>query len=112
MCAMVETLNPSQWADESDGLRQFSSIPAWLAAALDADQVTTALNRHVPEFSSGALTLRNCAIDLLHLKGMKGEWERNWMLTVADADGERRIPIRVTLIAPELSAIDQPATTF
>ena len=66
-----------------------------------------ALNRHVPEFASGALTLRNCAIDLLHLKNTKGEWERNWMLTIADADGERRIPVRVTLIAPELATGDQ-----
>ena len=65
MCATVETVNPSQWADESDGLRQFSAIPVWLEAALDVDQVMAALNHHVPEFASGALTLHNCAIDLL-----------------------------------------------
>jgi hypothetical protein len=68
-----------------------------------------ALNRHVPEFASGALTLRGCAVDLLHLKGTKGEWERNWVLSVADLDGERHIPIRVTLGAPGLSMIEQPA---
>ena len=73
-------------------VRQFSAIPPWLAAALDADQVMMALNRHVPEFASGALTLRDCAIDQLHLKDTKGEWGRNWMLTVADADGERTHP--------------------
>jgi hypothetical protein len=93
-------------------VRQFSAIPPWLAAALDADQVMMALNRHVPEFASGALTLRDCAIDQLHLKDTKGEWGRNWLLTVADADGERLIPIRVTLIAPGLPTKDQPATTL
>ena len=97
--------------DAVQAVRQFSAIPPWLAAALDADQVMLALNRHVPEFASGALTLRDCAIDLLHLKDTNGEWGRNWLLTVADADGERRIPIRVTLSAPGLSTIDQPATT-
>ena len=87
MAVMVELFNPSQWANESVSVRQLSTIPAWLAAALDADQVMAALNRHVPEFASGALTLRDCKIDLLHLKGTKGEWERNWVLTVADAVG-------------------------
>ena len=60
--------------DAAQVVRQFSTIPPWLAAALDADQVMAALNRHVPEFASGALTLRNCAIDLLHLKDTNGEW--------------------------------------
>lgn len=99
-------------SDPVQVVRQFSTIPAWLAAALDADQVMMALNRHVPEFASGALTLRDCAIDQLHLKDTNGEWGRNWMLTVADADGERLIPIRVKLIAPGLPTIDQPATTL
>jgi hypothetical protein len=93
-------------------VQQFSAVPAWLATALDADQVMAALNRHVPEFASGALTLRDCAIDLLHLKDTNSEWGRNWMLTVADADGERRIPIRVALTAPGLSTMDQPAATL
>jgi hypothetical protein len=93
-------------------VRQFGAIPPWLATALDVDQVMMALNRHVPEFASGALTLRDCAIDQLHLKDTNGEWGRNWMLTVADADGERLIPIRVKLVAPGLPPIDQPATTL
>jgi aminoglycoside phosphotransferase (APT) family kinase protein len=93
-------------------VRQFGAIPPWLAVALDADQVKRALNRHVPEFASGALTLRDCAIDQLHLKDTNGEWGRNWMLTVADANGERLIPIRVTLIAPGLPTIDPPASTL
>jgi hypothetical protein len=42
----------------------------------------------------------------------KGEWERNWALTVADAAGERRIPVRVTLFAPGMAAVDQPAATL
>ncbi|MFL5803277.1 MAG: phosphotransferase [Roseiflexaceae bacterium] len=98
--------------DAAQVVRQFSAIPPWLAAALDADQVMAALNGHVPEFASGALTLRNCAIDLLHLKDTNGEWGRNWVLTVADADGERSIPIRVALNAPSLSTIDQPTATL
>ena len=93
-------------------VRQFSAIPPWLAAALDADQVMMALNRHVPEFASGALRLRGCAIDQLHLKDTNGEWGRNWLLTVADADSERLIPIRVTLIAPGLPTKDLPARTL
>jgi hypothetical protein len=95
--------------DSVQVVRQFGAIPSWLAAALDVDQVMMALNRHVPEFASGALKLRDCAIDLLHLKDTKGEWGRNWLLTVADADSERLIPIRVTLIAPGLSTFDQTA---
>ncbi len=98
--------------DAVRAVRQFSAIPPWLAAALDADQVMLALNRHVPEFTSEALMLRDCAIDQLHLKDTNAEWGRNWLLTVADADGERRIPIRVTLIAPGLSTIDQPTATL
>jgi hypothetical protein len=98
--------------DAARVVRQFSAVPPWLAAALDADQVMAALNRHVPEFASGALTLRDCAIDQLHLKDTNSEWGRNWMLTVADADGERRIPIRVALTPPGLSTIDQPAATL
>ena len=68
--------------DDTDpvrAVRQFSTIPPWLADALDADQVMMALNRHVPEFASGALTLRDCAIDQLHLKDTNGEWGRNWL---------------------------------
>src|SRR5215211_5527513 len=98
--------------DAMQVVRQFSAIPPWLAAALDADHVMLALNRHVPEFTSGALTLRDCAIDLLHLKDTNAEWGRNWLLTVADADGEWPIPIRVKLIAPGLSTMDQPAATL
>ena len=37
MAVMVELFNPSQWANESVSVRQLSTIPAWLAAALDAD---------------------------------------------------------------------------
>ena len=101
--------------DDTDpvrAVRQFSTIPRWLADALDADQVMMALNRHVPEFASGALTLRDCAIDQLHLKDTNGEWGRNWLLTVADAGSEQLIPIRVTLTAPGLPAIAHPATTL
>jgi hypothetical protein len=93
-------------------VRQFSTVPPWLAAALDAAQVMAALNRHVPEFASGALTLRDCAIDQLHLKDTNSEWGRNWLLTIADADGEQRIPIRVTLIAPGLPAADESTVTL
>src|ERR1044071_374933 len=78
--------------DAVQAVRQFGAIPPWLAAALDADQVMAGLTRHVPEFASGALTLRDCAIDQLHLKDTNSEWGRNWLLTVADADGERSIP--------------------
>jgi hypothetical protein len=35
--------------DPAEVVRQFSAIPPWLAAALDADQVMMALNRHVPQ---------------------------------------------------------------
>ena len=98
-------------SDVAQAVRQLGAIPRWLAIALDADQVMLALNRHVPEFASGALTLRDCAIDQLHLKDMNGEWGRNWMLTVSDADGERRIPMRVQLVAPGLTTVDPPAET-
>src|SRR6185436_12637186 len=108
---LVATSNEPIIMDDPDpvrAVRQFSAIPPWLAAALDADRVMAALNRHVPEFASGALTLRDCAIDQLHLKDTNSEWGRNWQLTVADADGERSIPIRVTLFAPDRPITDQP----
>ena len=101
-----------QDSDPVQVVRQFSAIPPWLAAALDVDQVMMALIRHVPEFASGTLRLRDCAIDQLHLKDTNGEWGRNWTLTVADANGERLIPIRVKLIAPGLPAKEPPDTTF
>jgi hypothetical protein len=96
----------------AQAVRQLSAIPSWLASALDTDQVMMALNRHVPEFASGAVALRKCKIDLLHLKDGKGEWGRNWTLTVADADGERQIPVRVTLMPPGVSTIDLPTATL
>lgn len=93
---------------EAQAIRQLGTIPPWLAAALDSGQVMQALNRHVPEFASGALLLRDCAIDQLHLKDADGEWGRNWTLTVVGAEGEQRIPMRVQLIAPGLAQIDPP----
>lgn len=81
-------------------VRQLGTIPPWLAAALDADQVAASLNQHVPEFASGALTLRKCDIDLLHLKGDEGAWGRNWKLIVIGPNGEEKVPVRVTLVPP------------
>ena len=53
-------------------LRQCSNLPAWLTVLAQPARLGTALVRSIPEFASGTLTLRHCALGRVRMK--KGKW--------------------------------------
>jgi hypothetical protein len=83
------------------GLRVFAAPPEWLTAAVDADRVRTELARAVPEFASGALTLRSCEPQRLRLKEGKGCWTCSYAVTVATSIGDvAKVSLAGTLHPP------------
>lgn len=83
------------------GLRLFSTPPDWLTAAVDADRVQAELVRTVPEFASGALTLRSCKPQRLRLKEGSGCWTGTYEITVADStDDVQYVSLAGTLHPP------------
>jgi Phosphotransferase enzyme family len=92
--------------DIAANLQRLAALPDWLRAALDAEQVADALRRSVPEFASGALTLRGAKIKRLLLKDDDGRWSGIYNLTVEEpGSGEKRtVALRGTLTAPRLRA--------
>lgn len=94
----------------ADGFAQLSQRPEWLEAALDPEQLRAALNRHVPEFASGALRLLGCAFDRLMLKNTRGHWHGRYYLTIEGLDAaQQEIGLRVTLTPPGISPPDAAA---
>jgi hypothetical protein len=60
MSTAAQLLGRERPSDVSDGLRQLTTLPDWLMAAVQPDRVLEALARSVPEFASGELKLRDC----------------------------------------------------
>ncbi len=56
--------------------------PPWLEAAIKPEQVCAALMQHVPEFSSGRLTVNHCEVKRLRLRDGKGNWSGIYLFTV------------------------------
>jgi hypothetical protein len=69
-------------------LQLLATPPAWLVAAVDADRVQTELVHTVPEFASGALTLRSCKPARLRLKAGSDCWTGTYEITVVDSIGD------------------------
>jgi hypothetical protein len=84
----------------SEGWRRFTTLPAWLVAGTQPEQVRPALVRGIPEFASGILTLRAGDVHRVRLK--KTRWSGQYQLTVAgpDAAPERVVTLRGTVIPP------------
>ena len=87
-----------------DSLRRLATLPMpeWLSAGINPERVHNALVRHVPEFASGELVLRDCTLRRLRLKGDTNRWSGVYELTVdgAHAEQSRVVGLRGTLIPP------------
>jgi hypothetical protein len=108
MSTAAQLLGRERPSDVSDGLRQLTTLPDWLMAAVQPDRVLEALARSVPEFASGELKLRDCKVRRLILKDTSGRWIGTYKLTVeGPRPGQKQtIALRGTLRAPRLA---QPA---
>jgi hypothetical protein len=109
MSAMIEPLEQRQEADVLAGLRRFAT-PDWLAAVIKTERVRAALCRHVPEFASEQLTLRDCEVKRLRLRDKSGYWTGTYLLTVEGLQpGQSQIvPVRGKLFPPGLTGGDHP----
>src|SRR5262245_59427578 len=97
----------SYQASIAAGLSKLAVLPNWLLAPLQADRVSDALRRAVPEFSSGALTLRSAKIKRMTLKDdAGGRWAGTYNLSVEGPDGKRSIALRGTFTPPALRRDD------
>ncbi len=73
-------------------LRRLATPPDWLRATLQPQQVIDALQRHVPELSSGSQKLVECKVKRLHLQDDDGHWTGTYQLTVEGPQpGSRRV---------------------
>jgi phosphotransferase family enzyme len=73
-----------------DALSLFATLPDWLMALADSAVVLTALGRHVPEFASGELELRDCKVERVRLRA--GSLTALYRLNYADrATGHQRV---------------------
>ncbi|HET9223292.1 MAG TPA: phosphotransferase, partial [Roseiflexaceae bacterium] len=102
MSPSSETSDGLPESDIAASLERLAALPDWLRAALNADVVAGALRRNVPEFASGALTLRGCKIKRMLLKGHDGRWSGTYNLTIEEAGEKRPVALRGTLTAPRL----------
>jgi len=102
-------MSPSTTPDErsaetdiADGLRKLAVLPDWLLEPLQADRIGAALQQSVPEFASGALTLRGCKIKRMLLKDASGRWVGTYNLSVEGPDGKRQVALRGSFTPPDL----------
>lgn len=102
MPAAIGLLMLSLWAEVFDGLLQLATLPDWLQAALEPDQVIAALASCVPAFVAGELKLRGCKVKRLILKDTSGRWAGSYQLTVEQPQSGQRqtVALRGTLTAP------------
>jgi hypothetical protein len=74
----------------ADALSLFATLPDWLTALADSAAVLAAVGRHVPEFASGELELRECKVKRVRLRG--GSLTAVYRLTYADrASGHEQV---------------------
>jgi hypothetical protein len=82
-----------------DGLQRFATLPDWLIAISDADQVRGALARGIPEFATGQLTLLSCKVRRARLKGRS--WTAMYQLEVDGLPtGQQEVNLRGVLLMP------------
>jgi hypothetical protein len=99
MSIAPEQLDQIQATYGLDGVRRFATLPDWLSAVADPGRVRAALQRSIPEFVSGELTLQDLDINRVRMK--KDRWTGIYSLTVASPDGlSRVVALSGTLIPP------------
>jgi hypothetical protein len=88
-----------------EGLSEFSHLPDWLAEARDPALVGSALERKIPEFATGRLTLRNC--DTGHFRFKNDFWTGSYELTITDPDKSepRIIQLAGKILSPNSRAM-------
>jgi Ser/Thr protein kinase RdoA (MazF antagonist) len=91
---------PQQTQEFLAGVHQLAPLPDWLIAIADPDRIREAMQRAIPEFAAGELTLLRCEARRARLK--TGGWTIMYRLTVADrrGEGQREIALRGMLIPP------------
>jgi aminoglycoside phosphotransferase (APT) family kinase protein len=101
MSVTGELLDQPQKTEVLAELWRFST-PDWLAAVVETGRVRAALMRHVREFTSGELTIRDCQIKRLRLKDKSGYWSGTYLLTVEGlpAGQTQVVSLHGTLIPP------------
>jgi hypothetical protein len=101
-----ETANPNLTAE----LSRLAVLPEWLLRPLQAAEVAESLRHAVPEFDSGALTLRAVKIKRMTLKDdAGGRWGGTYNLSVEGPDGKYPVALRGSFTPP---ALRQPQTTI
>ena len=115
MSLSIEPSAEWQGAEIAAGLWRLAALPHWLLTALQPKRVSEALARHVPEFATGALKLRDCKIKRLLLKDTSGRWIGSYTIVVKDqqSDEKQTIVLDGTLAPPQLrpaaTGAEQPA---
>ena len=79
----------TRWFDDTQllPLRAFGTLPDWLAAGMDGDQVKDSLERHVPELATRRTRLLSVTPERLRAKS--DEWLARYRLTVVEPDGDQ-----------------------
>lgn len=99
MATTAQLLEQTSGASIADGLRRLATLPDWLLAAADPARVSAALEREIPEFASGALSLQDC--DVGRVRQKKDRWTAQYRLTVDGAPaGRQEVRLRGTIIPP------------
>ncbi len=90
-------------AEVAAGLEHLSQPPDWLFAMEDPARVRADLEREVPEFASGGLTLVACKFKRAHIEG--GSFTTLHRIKVEDSEGEvREIDLHGSLVLPDQTA--------
>lgn len=77
---MADPVPDLRESDRLAELRECSNLPAWLTVLAQPARMGAALAQSIPEFASGALILRHCALGRVRMK--KGKWTTRCTLTV------------------------------
>jgi hypothetical protein len=98
-------------------LNRLAVLPEWLLMPLQAAEVAESLRRAVPEFASGALTLRAVKIKRMTLKDdAGGRWAGTYSLSVEGPGGKYPVVLRGSFTPPPLrrpqEAIAQNSAPF
>ncbi|MBK9714891.1 MAG: phosphotransferase [Kouleothrix sp.] len=100
MSTTVGLLDPAQQQAILAGLRRFMDAPEWLGPPGQAERVSAALQRSVPELASGELSLEKVVVKRLRLKKGQPGWTGQYEVTVTRPGGPPRTGLLSALIVP------------
>jgi hypothetical protein len=97
-------------SDRLAELRECSHLPAWLTVLAQPARLGAVLARSIPEFASGTLTLRHCAMSRVRMK--KGKWTALCTLTVQGLrpGTAQDVVVQAALTPPDRTAAPRAAT--